>query len=144
MQIIERSNESTIARFSHERTEAGTRGETVPAPSVRSRLVQKSQSLAHRSTAACAAGFRKVLLGIAAAKKALLAEFQNQFGGSEQLLRLALNEAEALAWQTNYPHLVFPALAAEKARAILDWSAHQQAVQRRNDVHSRFAQSSLN
>ena len=100
------------------------------------KLIETSKQLTHRSTAFCAAGFRKLLNGIATAKKALLAEFQNQFGASQHLLRLALNEAEALAWQTNYPHLVFPMLAAEKARSVLEWNGRQQIVQRRNNVHS--------
>jgi hypothetical protein len=110
--------------------------ETVRSTSIRSRLLEKSQHLAHRSSAACADCFRKLVSGIANAKKALLAEFQNQYGASQHLLRLALNEAEALAWQTNYPHLVFPTLAMEKANAVLDWSAHQQDVQQGNLVHS--------
>ena len=100
------------------------------------KFIQTSKQLTHRSTAACLAGFRKLRAGIAAAKKALVAEFQGQFGPYEHLLRLALNEAEALAWQTNYPHLVFPTLAAEKARSVLEWNGRQQIVQRRNNVHS--------
>lgn len=110
--------------------------EPVRSTSLRSRLLRKSQHLAHRSTTACADCFRKLLTGIATAKKALLAEFQTQFGASEHLLRLALNEAEALAWQTNYPHLVFPTLAVEKARSVLEWSGRQQSVQQGNLVHS--------
>jgi len=33
----------------------------------------------------------------------------------------ALNEAEAAAWQTMFPHLVFPALATEKVQAAIAW-----------------------
>jgi hypothetical protein len=100
------------------------------------KFIETSKQLTHRSTTACANCFRKLVAGIGSAKKALRAEFQNQFGASEHLLRLALNEAEALAWQTNYPHLVFPTLAVEKARSVLQWSAHQQTIQQRNNVHS--------
>jgi hypothetical protein len=35
-----------------------------------------------------------------------------------------LNEAEALAWETEYPQLVFPALAEEKIEAISSWYSH--------------------
>jgi hypothetical protein len=33
-----------------------------------------------------------------------------------------------LVWQTEYPHLVFPALAAEKVHAVADWNRHQRSV----------------
>jgi hypothetical protein len=46
----------------------------------------------------------------------VLAEYRAGSGRDEQLIELAINEAEALAWQTGYPELVFPELAAEKAR----------------------------
>lgn len=46
-----------------------------------------------------------------------------------QLVKLALNEAEALALQTAYPHLVFPALAQEKVSAVALWHQRQAAVQ---------------
>jgi hypothetical protein len=44
------------------------------------------------------------------------------------LARLALNEAEALAWQTGVPHLVFPELADEKIRELAAWRERQMAV----------------
>jgi len=50
----------------------------------------------------------------------------------EHLLELALNEAEALAAQTGYPHLVFPVLAAEKVRSVAAWDARQQRVRRKH------------
>jgi hypothetical protein len=46
------------------------------------------------------------------------------------LLRLALNEAEALAWETGVPHLIFPTLAMEKVRSVADWQSRQKLVQR--------------
>jgi hypothetical protein len=55
-------------------------------------------------------------------------------GAPERLLRLALNEAEAAAWETMYPHLVFPALASEKAQAVAAWNAHQQSVWRSSPI----------
>ena len=44
-------------------------------------------------------------------------------------MKLALNEAEALALQTGFPHLVFPALAEEKVHAIAAWHQRQAALQ---------------
>jgi hypothetical protein len=41
-----------------------------------------------------------------------------------------------LAWQTEFPHLVFPALAAEKVHAVADWNRHQRSVW---EVDPRFA-----
>jgi hypothetical protein len=44
------------------------------------------------------------------------------------LLELAMNEAEALAWQTDFPQLFFPTLAAEKAGAVAGWHARQRRL----------------
>jgi hypothetical protein len=46
----------------------------------------------------------------------------------QKLLRLAVNEAEALAYETDYPHLVFPALAEEKAQQVAAWETRQQVI----------------
>ncbi len=75
-------------------------------------------------TAACS----KVLAQIRDTKAAILAESRDTLKVQEQLLRLALNEAEALAWQTVYPQLMFPALAAEKIRGVAAWHSHQSRV----------------
>jgi hypothetical protein len=40
-----------------------------------------------------------------------------------------LNEAEALAWQTDYPQLFFPTLAMEKVQAVVSRRPRQQFVQ---------------
>ena len=50
-------------------------------------------------------------------------------GTRSHLVKLALNEAEALALQTGFPHLVFPALAEEKVHAIAAWHERQAALQ---------------
>ena len=55
------------------------------------------------------------------------------------MLRLALTEAEALAWQTDFPHLFFPALAAEKAQAAVAWHQRQRAV-RAGALEAAFAE----
>lgn len=79
---------------------------------------------------ACVASCRKMLAQIARAKEAIFAESREALQTQEHLLHLALNEAEALAWQTAYPHLVFPTLATEKVQAVADWNSHQQFVRR--------------
>ena|SRR2546425_10739327 len=75
---------------------------------------------------ACLVSCQKLLVQIQKTKDAILAEFREALGAQDHLLRLAINEAEALAWQTAYPHLVFPALAAEKAQAVATWHARQR------------------
>jgi hypothetical protein len=47
---------------------------------------------------------------------------------TQRLVRLALNEAEALASQTGVPELVLPILAEEKVDALKKWAARQQRV----------------
>jgi hypothetical protein len=77
---------------------------------------------------ACLATCQKLIAGIQHAKEAILAEFRETLKTQEHLLRLAVNEAEALAWQTDFPHLVFPALAMEKVRAVAAWQARQRSI----------------
>lgn len=72
---------------------------------------------------------QKVLAQIQKARAAILTQFRGLIADHEQALRLALNEAEALAWETPFPQLVFPDLAEEKARAVEAWSLHQRRVQ---------------
>ena len=86
----------------------------------------------------CLAPCRKLIAQIEKPQNAILAEFRTTRGASEHLLRLAVNEAEALAWQTAYPHLVFPTLATEKAQAVAAWDARQQSI-RRTRSPLRFA-----
>ena len=61
-------------------------------------------------------------------KNSLAREFGTALGGHGQLLKSALNEAEALAWQTAYPQLLFPVLAEEKALSVNRWAARQRRV----------------
>ena len=78
----------------------------------------------------CLASCRKLLTQIESTKEAIFDEFRDIIGGQERTLRLALNEAEAIAWQTEYPHLVFPTLAKEKVEAVFAWQARAQSIQR--------------
>jgi hypothetical protein len=77
---------------------------------------------------ACLASCQKVLAQIKDAKDAIFAESLAALNGHERVLKLALNEAEALAWQTVYPHLVFPALAVEKIQGVANWNRHQRLL----------------
>jgi hypothetical protein len=61
-------------------------------------------------------------------KARILSEFRDQPEEEKHLVRLALNEAEALAWETDYPQLFFPTLAAEKVKSVADWFRHQQLI----------------
>jgi hypothetical protein len=103
--------------------------------------IQQNRSLAATNrdfTRACVVSCQKIITQIKKAKDAILAEFRGIRGTQEQLLRLALNEAEALAWQTEFPHLVFPALATEKAQALSAWESRQRLI-RHADPAMRFA-----
>ncbi len=86
---------------------------------------------------ACLASCQKLVTQIEHAKNAIVAEFRGTLATHEHLLELALNEAEALAWQTGFPHLVFPTLATEKVRALAAWQARQQSI---TAAESPFAQ----
>jgi len=92
-----------------------------------------------RTGAAVKAGARPVVLldncrvlsaDMNRVRQALRQEFGLALNGNEQLLRSAINEAEALAWQTPCPHLVFPVLAQEKAAAVQRWAARQRLIHR--------------
>jgi hypothetical protein len=74
----------------------------------------------------CLASCQKILARITRAKETIFDESFKMLRTHERLLRLALNEAEALAWQTMYPHLVFPALATEKVQAVIAWDTKLQ------------------
>ncbi len=79
-------------------------------------------------SALCLKSCQKILAHIEKAKDAIFSESRGSVAAHERMLHLALNEAEALAWQTAYPHLVFPALAMEKAREVADWNRHQSSI----------------
>ncbi|MDB6110987.1 MAG: hypothetical protein JWR69_2737 [Pedosphaera sp.] len=75
----------------------------------------KTDSLPTRCSNSC----RKLLAQIEQAKDAIIAEFRDSFKAQQQLLHRALEEAQALACQTEFPLLVFPTLALEKAQAVV-------------------------
>lgn len=75
---------------------------------------------------ACAGLCEKLVQQIGLAKNNIVTEFRGVFETQEQLLQLAIVEADALAWQTDYPHLLFPALATEKIQTAANWRARQK------------------
>lgn len=77
---------------------------------------------------ACRNACQKVVAQIANVKESFVAQFRELVADHEKIFQLALNEAEALAWQSEYPQLVFQDLAEEKARNVVNWIAHQKSV----------------
>ncbi len=71
---------------------------------------------------------QKVIKAIEQARENLKSKFNNLREDHEHMVQLALNEAEALAWETTYPHLLFPTLAEEKVQAVNTWAVRQNAV----------------
>ena len=76
----------------------------------------------------CAAAAQKLVARLDSARESVLAQFRGTLEANDQMARLALKEADALAWQTGFPQLFFPTLATEKLQAVANWEAHQQAV----------------
>jgi len=93
-----------------------------------SKLADAARNRARRSARALASERREIAVQFKNIKNGLAREFGTALGGHGQLLNSALNEAEALAWQTGYPHLFFPVLAEEKAVAVNRWAARQRRV----------------
>lgn len=74
----------------------------------------------------CRACRDKIAAQIRNVRETILAEARETVAVQEHLLRLALNEAEALAWQTACPQLVFPNLAMEKIQGAVGWRSRQR------------------
>jgi hypothetical protein len=77
----------------------------------------------------CVQSCKKLLAGIEQTKKRIADEFREIVESNHKAFHLALNEAEALAWQADYPQLVFPDLAVEKIQAVRAWQTRQQSAQ---------------
>src|SRR2546425_12841222 len=84
------------------------------------KLLQMKTTRLHRNT----------LEAIAKVRALVEHEFWILLQRQPRLLRQALNEAEAIAWQTGFPHLVFPSLALEKASAVATWESRQRTMRR--------------
>jgi hypothetical protein len=88
----------------------------------------QSNSVKHPVTNFCIACAKKLMAEVQRTKQELTAQFRRAFRGNERMLRLVLNEAEALAFLTEYPLLVFPTLALEKVEGAVAWQRHQMQV----------------
>jgi hypothetical protein len=88
----------------------------------------RPESRAKTATIACLKSCRSLLRQVQGIKESMMREFESPRREQVQMLRLALNEAEALAWQTPYPHLLFPVLAQEKAESARQWAERQRSV----------------
>ena len=77
---------------------------------------------------ACRRCYESIMKQIRNAREAILAEARGTLEVQEKLLRLAVNEAEGLAWQTMYPQLVFPNLAREKIQHVAHWTRRQRRI----------------
>ena len=89
-------------------------------------IPQHSQFGLHRYPAQCAEKFQSL-------KDKIASEMQWRFASVRpQLLRLAVNEAAALAAITPFPALFLPVLAEEKAHQIFRWEEKQRMIQERS------------
>jgi hypothetical protein len=79
----------------------------------------------------CVASCRKLLAQLEDVREQVVTEFRDRLEDHKHVLDLALNEAEALAWETGFPQLFFPALATEKASAVTGWHVRQQSLRQR-------------
>jgi hypothetical protein len=82
----------------------------------------------------CIQSCKQLLAGIESVKTKIANEFQETLELHGQSLQLALNEAEALAWQTAYPLLLFPALALEKVQAAAAWQTRQGSLHQHRSI----------
>ena len=85
-------------------------------------------SFGSRWVASC----KKLLAQMESVKAAVVSEFRGRLEEHDRMVELAVNEAEALAWETGFPQLLFPDLAVEKAYAVAGWHERQQALRRRS------------
>jgi len=90
-------------------------------------------------SAICLNSCRKLLAQLDAIKQSLIWDYEPLVHGQEAVLHSALNEAEALAWQTPFPHLFYPALAEEKAISVRQWAARQEWIRERLSWTRAFA-----
>jgi hypothetical protein len=84
--------------------------------------IMKKPKLQHRAFAALAS---------------VRADIERKYGPVKEqaprIVHLTLNEAEAMAWESGFPHLVFPLLAEEKLSKAAAWVNRQRTV--REDTH---------
>ena len=108
---------------------------------MKTNLTEKNENARPDFATLCLDSCRKLLDRIERVKQTVLDEFRDTLDAHNQMVRLAVNEAEALAWETDYPHLLFPALAQEKAEQVSSWEKRQREVKRSQSRRSYFDNS---
>jgi len=103
---------------------------------MKTNIVERNENTRPDFATLCLDSCRKLLDRIERVKQAVLDEFHETMDAHNQMVRLAVNEAEALAWETDYPHLIFPALAQEKAQQVTSWEARQREIRRSQSRHT--------
>jgi hypothetical protein len=83
--------------------------------------------------------YKKLMAGMEQVKNRIAGEFQETLESHGQLFQLAMNEAEALARQTDYLYLLFPSLAMEKIQTVAAWQTRQQSLRQRHSVFAEAA-----
>ena len=101
--------------------------------------VNQVQGAAQNFAQACVAQYRKAVAQIEQVRTNVAAEFREAFSTQDRLLQHALNEAEALAWQTDYPHLLFPTLALERVTVANNWWQRQQRIRQAEPIYALAA-----
>ena len=75
-------------------------------------------------------------VGFAAVRAIIEQEFSALSKHQPRVFQLALNEAEAIAWQTGFARLIFPQLAVEKIQAVAGWHARQESIRQGEPILS--------
>jgi hypothetical protein len=100
---------------------------------------QTNSNTAQNFASVCFASCQKLAAQVDRVKEKFLAEFHDTFATNGQLLNHVINEADALAWQTDYPQLFFPVLALEKVQAAANWKARQEQLFRHAPAYALAA-----
>ena len=108
---------------------------------MKTNIVERNENARSDFATLCLDSCRKLLNRIERVKQAVLDEFRDTMDAHNQMVRLAVNEAEALAWETDYPHLVFPTLAREKAEEVSSWEDRQREIRRSQSPRNHFNNS---
>ena len=103
------------------------------------KIERNGQNAARNFSGRCVDSCRKLLAQLDNVRAQVVAEFRDRLDDHQHVLDLALNEAEALAWETGFPQLLFPVLATEKARAVTGWHLRQQSLRQRSARHLEVA-----
>ena len=92
--------------------------------------VPKAESGGHPFVQACLRSCRRLANEVNRVRRSLVQNFTHAPGDVRRAVEAALNEAEALAWQTPFPHLVYPVLAEEKVATAERWAGRQRMIRR--------------